>query len=123
MNLEGMVFLGPISADVDWIAGGNFSGGVYQNVLEFLPSMKARMSTRYLDTSFKDPNEIKSRTTIGSYRYSDHNTITLNIGTSTYRCKLLEGSTTFLACSITTNQNGQQTYCFERTETPIDELN
>lgn len=60
---------GGISASIDWIAGGNFDGYIYKNILKFIKENKqVIMQTEILDKSRYD-DEIEPSETIGVFEF------------------------------------------------------
>ncbi len=71
-------YLGPLLCLVDWVAGGNFDGYVYQQRLRFLgDGQTVTLTTTIVDDSRYDGNRTGSSVN-GRYLAGDHGTILCN---------------------------------------------
>jgi hypothetical protein len=82
-------YLGPLSARVDWVAGGNFDGYLYQQSLRFARrGSVAWLRTKIVDASRYD--DVATDSVIeGEYACTDHGTITCTFGSTRMRGVLL----------------------------------
>jgi hypothetical protein len=72
-------YIGGVSAEVDWVAGGNFDGYVFKRILRFSKNNMVKMTTIILDHSRYD-RDITDFEVTGKYEETDHNTITCYVG-------------------------------------------
>lgn len=115
-------YLGPLSAIIDWVAGGNFDGYVYRQSIVFHEndnSLTAR--TKILDQSRYDDQRNDSERK-GTYSFTDKNTITCQIGQLSMRGKILGENARYIAFSyLHPHSNEQESICFELEEKPVNE--
>lgn len=89
-----------ICASIDWVAGGNYDGYIYEKSLIFIrESKKVIMKTKILDDSRYD-GVINDGEVVGSYSFTDHNTITCYFGEIRMRGKVLGINNEYIAFSI-----------------------
>lgn len=108
---------GPFSR-VDWVAGGNFDGYVYQKVLRFREEGQVvHYLYRILDQSYYD-DHTDDQLIRGTFAYTDHRTITCTFPGFSMRGKLISPEGRYIAFSVS-NSSGPtgQTECFEKRPT------
>lgn len=92
-------YYGPLSASVDWVAGGNFDGYVYQQRLRFSEKdQKVTLFYDIIDASRYD-SKVDAGSVEGHYQATDHETITCSIGETTLRGVLLGPNKSIIAFS------------------------
>jgi hypothetical protein len=113
MNLERLKFKvdyeGLLSAQVDWVAGGNFDGYVYKTILCFYEDGKVIRTLKILDQSRYDGYKNGSES-IGTFRASDTDTITCSFENHIMRGKILGDKDQYLAFSV---YGSNYTECYE----------
>ena len=92
-------YIGGPSAEIDWVAGGNFDGYVYKKILRFSKDNTVKMTTVILNQSKYDGHLADSEIT-GNYKNTDHNTITCYFGTREMRGVVLGEQGEYLAFSV-----------------------
>ncbi len=92
-------YIGGFSAEIDWVAGGNFDGYVYERILRFSKDNTVKMTNVILDQSRYDGDKANSEIT-GRYEETDHNTITCYFGTREMRGVVLGEQGEYLAFSV-----------------------
>ena len=109
-------YKGGLSASIDWVAGGNFDGFVYQNILIFSEDHTVKCLTIVLDQSRYD-GEKENSELIGHYEETDHKTITCVFGDYKMRGKVLGNEGEYIAFSGS-HPNFKQTYseCYQLSE-------
>ena len=70
---------GPMAGHIDWIAGGNFDGYIFQLTLIFREDGIVEEHFSVVDQSRYD-DWIQDTTQTGNYQFSDHGTITVQLG-------------------------------------------
>jgi len=91
---------GPKAGFIDWIAGGNFDGFILQKSIEFIEeNMQVVMRTKILDQSCYDGHEQDSEC-LGTFEYSNNNTITVTYKTIELRGKILGENREYIAFSV-----------------------
>jgi hypothetical protein len=97
-------YIGSVSANIDWVAGGNFDGYLFRRILRFSKDNTVKMRTVILDKSRYDA-DITDTEVIGRYEESDHYTITCYLGARKMRGIILGSKSEYLTFSVYHSEN------------------
>ncbi|WP_343672802.1 hypothetical protein [Chitinophaga sp.] len=114
MSIEKIVFdkvyEGPVDADIDWVAGGNFDGYIYKTTLRFTEEKnKVVLTTKIIDQSRYDGKEF-DKDAIGTFSVSDKRAIVCEFPGFDMRGRFLGENGEFIAFSIWHNKNRDGSY-------------
>ncbi|WPQ60489.1 hypothetical protein SIO70_19255 [Chitinophaga sancti] len=114
MSIEKIVFDkaydGPIDADIDWVAGGNFDGYIYKTTLRFTEEKnEVVLTTKIVDQSRYDGEEFDTND-IGTFSVSDKRAIVCQFPGFDMRGRFLGENCEFIAFSIWYNKDRTRTY-------------
>jgi hypothetical protein len=91
---------GPKAGYVDWVAGGNFDGYIYQKSISFKKTNnEVVINTVIIDDSRYD-GEVHNSEVVGQYEYTDTDTITVKYGELTMRGKILGKNKEYIVFSV-----------------------
>lgn len=74
-----------LTASVDWVAGGNFDGYIYQKSLTFFSENNKVVWQKNIIDQSKHDNKLENSALTGTFEFSDHGTITCYFSSFTMR--------------------------------------
>ena len=87
---------GPEAPFVDWVAGGNFDGYISETSIEFIESSKQIIKRNVILDQSRYDGEASNSEILGTFEYTDKDTITIEYGEVKMRGKILGNKREFI---------------------------